>query len=302
MSGIAKVAHDRGIRVTGSDLKESRYTRTLLEAGVEVHVGHDAMNLGDPQVVVVSSAIPESNPELAAARERGLDVWPRAKMLAHLAEDRQTVAVAGTHGKTTTSAMIATMLAEMGEDPTFLVGGEVAAFGTNARCGEGPHYVVEADESDGSFMFLDPRVALITNIEADHLDHYGSLARMEETFSAFMDKVPDDGVLVVCADDLELLADAEGRGARLLTYGEAETADVRFEIDRAHGLGEQLHGLDPGWHLRGIGGRTRQAHGEQLGCCRRRGAGVGLGRRESCCCSTLVRRGAEALRPCGHGV
>jgi UDP-N-acetylmuramate--alanine ligase len=237
MSGIAKVAHERGIRVTGSDLKESRYTRMLLDAGVEVHVGHDAINLGDPQVVVVSSAIPETNPELVAARERGLDIWPRAKMLAHLAGDRLTVAVAGTHGKTTTSAMIATMLGAMGEDPTFLVGGEVAAFGTNAGCGEGPHYVVEADESDGSFMFLDPSVALVTNIEADHLDHYGSVARMEETFSEFMSKVPDDGMLVVCADDAELLTEAEAGDARLLTYGETDDADVRFAVTGRSGIG-----------------------------------------------------------------
>jgi UDP-N-acetylmuramate--alanine ligase len=230
MSGIAKVAHDRGIRVTGSDLKESRYTRMLLDVGVEVHIGHDSMNLGDPQVVVVSSAIPESNPELAAARERGLDIWPRAKMLAHLAEDRLTVAVAGTHGKTTTSAMIATMLSTMGEDPTFLVGGEVSSFGTNAGCGDGSYYVVEADESDGSFMYLDPAVALVTNIEADHLDHYGSVARMEETFAAFMGKVPADGMLVVCADDPVLLAEAEGMEAKLLTYGECHEADVRFEV------------------------------------------------------------------------
>ena len=158
MSGIAKVAHDRGIRVTGSDLKESRYTRTLLEAGVEVHIGHEAdQSRATRRSSSSHRPFLRRNPELAAARERGLDIWPRAKMLAHLAGDRQTVAVAGTHGKTTTSAMIATMLAEMGEDPTFLVGGEVAAFGTNAGCGEGPHYVVEADESDGSFMFLDPR-------------------------------------------------------------------------------------------------------------------------------------------------
>lgn len=237
MSGIAKVAHDRGIRVTGSDLKESRYTRMLLDAGIEVHVGHDAMNLGDPEVVVVSTAIPESNPELAAAKQRGLEIWPRAKMLAHLAGDLSTVAVAGTHGKTTTSAMIATMLGEMGEAPTFLVGGEVSAYGTNAACGEGAHYVVEADESDGSFMFLDPQVALVTNIEADHLDHYGSVARMEETFHEFMEKVPADGTLIVCADDASLLAAVADHSARILTYGESDVADVRFEIVGREGLG-----------------------------------------------------------------
>jgi len=238
MSGIAKVAHDRGIVVTGSDLKESRYTRMLLDAGIEVHVGHDAMNLGDPELVVVSSAIPDTNPELVAARERGIDVWPRAKMLAHLAGDRETIAVAGTHGKTTTSAMISTMLDAMGESPTFLVGGEVAAFGTNASCGDGPHYVVEADESDGSFMFLDPDVALVTNIEADHLDHYGSVAHMEESFRAFMGKVPPEGTLVVCADDRALLAEAADAHSSVLSYGESDDADIRFKITgRRAGLG-----------------------------------------------------------------
>lgn len=237
MSGIAKVAHDRGIRVSGSDLKESRYTKMLLDAGVEVHIGHDAMNLGNPEVVVVSTAIPDYNPELAAAKQRELEIWPRAKMLAHLAGDLSTVAVAGTHGKTTTSAMIATMLGQMGEDPTFLVGGEVSAFGTNAACGEGAHYVVEADESDGSFMFLDPRVALLTNIEADHLDHYGSVARMWETFHEFMEKVPAEGTLIVCADDAPLLAASAGHSATVLSYGESEDADVRFEITGRDGLG-----------------------------------------------------------------
>jgi UDP-N-acetylmuramate--alanine ligase len=179
MSGIALVLHERGVPVTGSDLKESRYSRTLSRAGVPVTIGHDEAALGAPEVVVVSSAIPERNPELRAARARGLDVWPRAKMLAHLAEDRQTIAVAGTHGKTSTSSMIATMLERMGLDPTFLIGGEVDGFSTNARNGGGEHYVVEADESDGSFVHLEPFVSLVTNIEADHLDHYESLEEID---------------------------------------------------------------------------------------------------------------------------
>ena len=156
MSGIALVLAERGVRVTGSDLKQSRYSRALESAGVPVAIGHAAENLGDPQVVVVSSAIPETNPELAEARGRGIEVWPRAKMLAHLAGERHTIAVAGTHGKTSTSSMIATMLSGMGLEPTFLIGGEVDGFGTNAMNGSGEHYVVEADESDGSFLYLSP--------------------------------------------------------------------------------------------------------------------------------------------------
>lgn len=227
MSGIAKVLHDRGMMVTGSDLKESRYSRALREAGIPVAIGHDAANLGDPEVVVVSSAIPETNPELSEARRRGIAVWPRAKMLARLAGDRHTVAVAGTHGKTTTSSMIATLLSGMGLDPTYLIGGEVCAYGTNAACGAGEYYVVEADESDGSFLYLDPYVSVITNVEADHLDHYGTLAAVEETFARFAERTERDGTVVVCADDERAIEIGRRSGARLVTYGVAPDADVR---------------------------------------------------------------------------
>lgn len=237
MSGIALVMAERGERVSGSDLKESRYTRSVEESGGEVHIGHVADNLGDPGVVVVSSAIRENNPELVAARERGLEIWPRAKMLAALAEDRTTIAVAGTHGKTSTSAMIATMLGGMGLDPTFVVGGEVSAHHTNARAGSGPHYVVEADESDGSFVHLDPHVAVVTNVEADHLDHYGSLEAVERTFVEFMDRVPASGSLVLCADDARLLELAAGCRAHHVTYGLSKDADVRCTITGRSGLG-----------------------------------------------------------------
>ena len=147
MSGIALVLAARGIEVTGSDLKESRYSRALERAGVKITIGHAAENLGNPDVVVISSAISESNPELAEARRRGLEVWPRARMLAHLAGERKTIAVAGTHGKTTTSSMVATMLSRLALDPSFLIGGEVDGFDTNALNGSGEYYVVEADES-----------------------------------------------------------------------------------------------------------------------------------------------------------
>jgi len=240
MSGIALVMRERGLQVTGSDLKASRYTRTLEEAGVQVHIGHAEENIADPDVVVVSSAIRESNPELAAARARGMDIWPRAKMLAALAHERETVAVAGTHGKTSTSAMVATMLAGMGLDPTFVVGGEVSTYKTNARNGSGPHYVVEADESDGSFVYLSPQVAIVTNIEADHLDHYGSLEAVENTFVEFMCSVPAEGVLVLCADDARLLELAAACPARHVTYGFDAGAMVRCAIDAKAGLGSRF--------------------------------------------------------------
>ena len=149
MSGLARVLHERGIAVTGSDMRQSRYSAALEAVGVPVSIGHDAANVGDPQVVVASTAIPDSNPELREALHRGIPVWPRARMLAELAGDRQTVAVAGTHGKTSTSSMMAAALISAGQDPTFLIGGELPDMGGNARCGHGPHYVVEADESDG---------------------------------------------------------------------------------------------------------------------------------------------------------
>lgn len=237
MSGIALVLAKRGLPVTGSDLKESRYSRALAAAGVPVAIGHAAENLGDPEVVVVSSAIPDTNPELAAARARGIEVWPRAKMLAHLAGERTTIAVAGTHGKTTTSSMIATMLARLELDPTFLIGGEVDGFNSNATNGSGVHYVVEADESDGSFLYLDPFVAVITNIEADHLDHYGTLARLQETFCEFMRRVPEEGALVVCGDQPCLVDLARSTGRRVVTYGTGDGCDVRATIQGREGIG-----------------------------------------------------------------
>jgi len=228
MSGIARVLHARGVAVTGSDMRQSRYALALAESGMPISIGHDAANLGDPEIVVVSTAIPESNPELAEARRRGLTVWPRARMLAELAGDQLTVAVAGTHGKTSTSSMAAAAFMAAGEDPTFLIGGELSDIGSNARCGSGRHFVVEADESDGSFLLLDPYCAIVTNVEADHLDHYGSLEEIVETFREFLGKLPEDGVAVLCADDAVLTSLAEGVRARVVTYGRSASADVRL--------------------------------------------------------------------------
>ena len=241
VSGLARVLHDRGYVVTGSDLKASRYASALEDSGVRVFVGHAASNLGDPQVVVVSSAIPETNPELVAARERGIPVWPRAKMLAHLAGSDVALTVAGTHGKTSTSSMLAMALDSIGLDPTFLIGGELNDLGANARCGTGGYFVVEADESDGSFLFMSPHVSLITNMEADHLDHYGSFDAIVETFREFIGKTDSDGAVVACADDPGLVSLARASSsARVITYGLARDADVKCEHLERQGRGHRF--------------------------------------------------------------
>lgn len=221
MSGIALLLHERGCVVTGSDLKVSSYVRKLEDAGIEVHVGHEAATIDAirPDVVVISSAIPETNPEVIRARELGIPVWPRAKMLTVLSAGATTVAVAGTHGKTTTSSMVATMLDHLGWDPSFLIGGMVEEYGTNGRNGNGGYFVCEADESDGSFLFLEPSVVIVTNIEEDHLDHYGTLANIEATFCKFMDLVGDAGTIVIFGDVAHYVELARSTGRRVLTYG-----------------------------------------------------------------------------------
>lgn len=237
MSGIAKVLHDRGVAVTGSDLKESRYSSALRDSGIPVTIGHAAENLGSPEVVVVSSAISASNPEVIAARERGIPIWQRARMLARSAEGLLTVAVAGTHGKTTTSSMLATALAGAGADPTFLIGGELNDMGANARCGAGEHCVVEADESDGSFLHLSPHLALVTNVEEDHLDHYSGFDEIERAFGDFVARTDMGGIVVLCADDPAAAALARCASARVVTYGKSPSADVRCTDVRRAGMG-----------------------------------------------------------------
>ncbi|MEA5021081.1 MAG: UDP-N-acetylmuramate--L-alanine ligase [Gordonibacter sp.] len=241
MSGIARVAFDQGICVSGSDLKESRYTKQLKAAGIEVHIGHDPANIpAGVDIVVVSTAILDNNPELIAAHDRGLTIWHRAQMLAHLGSDLCTLAVAGTHGKTTTSSMLASVMDAIGEDPTFLIGGIVRAYGTNAHSGAGCHYVVEADESDKSFTYLSPHAVLVTNIEADHLDHYRDLDEIYEKFSAFISSVPAEGVVVACAEDHALIELARATGRTLLMYGFGEDCDIRILAWEPHGVGSEF--------------------------------------------------------------
>lgn len=238
MSGIALVLHERGCRVTGSDLKSSYFVRALEDAGIEVHIGHEAATIDAvaPDVVVISTAIPETNPELIRARELGVPIWRRAKMLSYLSHDTVTVAVAGTHGKTTTSSMIASMLDTMGLDPTFLIGGVVEGYGTNGRNGSGGYFVCEADESDGSFLFLNPDIAVVTNIEKDHLDYYGTLENIEQAFCTFMDLVGDAGTIVVDGDSKRLVELARSTGRRVITYGFDRECDYRCTPGAIHGI------------------------------------------------------------------
>lgn len=241
MSGIARVAHDQGMEVTGSDLKESRYTKQLRDAGVTVSIGQDAANIPEGDVlVVVSTAILENNPELIEARRRGLEICHRAQMLAHLGRNLDTLAVAGTHGKTTTSSMLASTLDAMGCDPTFLIGGIVRAYGTNAHSGTGAYYVVEADESDKSFTYLSPAAAIVTNIEADHLDHYEGLDEIYDQFRMFLSGVREGGPIVVCGDDEKLVEVARSTGRAVTTYGFSEGCDARILVWEASGVGTRF--------------------------------------------------------------
>ncbi|MEG0324199.1 MAG: UDP-N-acetylmuramate--L-alanine ligase, partial [Raoultibacter sp.] len=243
MSGIARVAHDQGMKVSGSDLKESRYTKQLKEAGIEVFIGHAADNIpaSAPDVVVVSTAILDNNPELIAARERELAIWHRAKMLAALGVGKKTLAVAGTHGKTTTSSMLASTLDTMEEQPSFLIGGIVRSYGTNAHSGKGDYYVVEADESDKSFTYLDPLAVLVTNIEADHLDHYSGLEEIYGKFAEFIASVPPEGVCIACGEDAKLVEIAKAScPSSVYTYGLSEDCDIRVTDYVTHGIGSDF--------------------------------------------------------------
>ena len=247
MSGIARVAHDQGMRVTGSDMKESRYTKQLKEAGVQVYIGqHSPDNIPGayggpaPDVVVVTTAVLDNNPELIAARDRGLTIWHRAQMLARLGEGLDTVAIAGTHGKTTTSSMVASALDRMGLDPTFLIGGIVRSYGSNAHSGTSRYYVVEADESDKSFRYLSPAAVLVTNIEADHLDHYRDLDEICEKFAAFIASAAEGSPIIICGEEESLVAVAKSTGRPFLTYGFGDEHDIQIVDYRPHGVGSDF--------------------------------------------------------------
>jgi UDP-N-acetylmuramate--alanine ligase len=219
MSGIAEVLARRGHSVTGSDLKESPYTRRLREEGITVYIGHAPDQVGDADRVVISTAIPTTNPELLQARRRSIPVIPRAAALAWILQGSRSVAVAGTHGKTTTTSMTAHVLEALGESPTALIGGELNDIGSNVAFGRSDLVVAEADESDRSFLYLRPQAAVVTNIEFDHPDFYSSLDDVVETFSQFVRSLPEDGHLVICADDPRCSLVAAEAPCPVTTYG-----------------------------------------------------------------------------------
>src|SRR3569623_1608029 len=220
MSGIAEVMHNLGYKVQGSDVAEGYVVQGLRDKGIVVHIGHDADNLGDSAVVVVSTAIKRDNPEVDAALERRIPVVRRAEMLAELMRLNSTVAGAGTHGKTTTTSMVAALLDAGGIDPTVINGGIINSYGSNARLGDSEWMVVEADESDGSFLRLDGTIAVVTNIDPEHLDHYGSFDSIKDAFVQFIENVPFYGAAVLCIDHpvvQELIGKVRDR--RVLTFG-----------------------------------------------------------------------------------
>jgi UDP-N-acetylmuramate--alanine ligase len=223
MSGIAELLANLGYEVSGSDARTSEVTNRLVSLGVRVQSGHDAAHIGDADVVVVSSAVHDDNPEVVEARRRGIPVIPRAEMLAELMRLRYGIAVAGAHGKTTTTSMIALVLERAGLDPTAVIGGRLSAFGSNARLGRGDYMVVEADESDRSFLKLSPAIALITNIDREHMESYGSWDALQQAFADFANKVPFYGAVVACADDAPIQALLPRFTRRVITYGGEES-------------------------------------------------------------------------------
>ncbi len=253
MSGIAEVMNNLGYSVQGSDLAESASVERLRKRGIQVFVGHDAENLGDAAVVVTSTAVQRTNPEVAAALDRRIPVVRRAEMLAELMRLKKTVAVAGTHGKTTTTSMVAALLDAGGVDPTVINGGIIESYGSNARLGDSEWMVVEADESDGSFLRLDGTIAVVTNIDPEHLDHYGSFDRVKDAFVEFIENVPFYGLAVLCIDHPEVQAViGKVRDRRVLTYGLSTQADLRAENIRSHEGGNLFNAV-----LRGRDGRER---------------------------------------------
>jgi UDP-N-acetylmuramate--alanine ligase len=240
MSAIARIMLARGVPVSGSDARPSAMLTALAGLGADVHVGHDASNLGGADTLVVSTAIRPDNPELAEARRRGLRVLHRAAALASVMAGKRGVAVAGTHGKTTTTAMLTTILLTAGADPGYAIGGQLAETGLGSAWGSGDTFVAEADESDRSFLLLSPDAAIITNIEADHLDNYTGLAEIESTFAAFTALLPAGGLLVLCADHpgtRALAAAVAGQPLHVVSYGEAPDADYLITDVQPQGMG-----------------------------------------------------------------
>ncbi|NNM61181.1 MAG: UDP-N-acetylmuramate--L-alanine ligase [Steroidobacteraceae bacterium] len=247
MGGIAEVLLNLGYEIQGSDARENAVTRRLARLGVRVFIGHAAEHLGAADVVVVSSAVNQANPEVAAALGRRIPVVPRAEMLGELMRFRYSIAIAGTHGKTTTTSLIASLLAEGGLDPTFVIGGRLKSADSNARLGAGRYLVAEADESDASFMHLQPMIAVVTNIDNDHLGtHEGDFGRLKQSFVDFLHNLPFYGLAVLCIEDAEVRAIRDAVGRSCITYGFEQAADVRAVEVRREGLQSRFEALREG--------------------------------------------------------
>ena len=240
MSGIAEVLANLGYTVSGSDLAESATTRRLAAQGVQVCIGHAAANIAEADAIVTSTAVKADNPEVLAARERQIPVVPRAQMLAELMRLKQGIAIAGTHGKTTTTSLVTSILAEGGLDPTFVIGGRLNAAGANARLGQGDFLVAEADESDASFLYLSPVISVVTNIDADHMETYGhDFERLKGAFVDFLNRLPFYGVAVLCGDDANVRSILPRVPKQIVTYGVGEGVNFRAEAIRA--VDGQMH-------------------------------------------------------------
>ena len=239
MSAIAEVLHNNGVKVRGSDLKDGVNTRRLASKGIPVAIGHRPENIEGARLVVLSSAVKPGNPELIAAKAAGLSVWSRADMLASLMQNYRTVSVTGTHGKTTTTSMVAWIFETAGLDPTVITGGIINDWGTNARIGDGDWFIVEADESDETFVKLPTRIGVVTNIDPEHLDYYGSVEAMHSAYRRFIEGVQPGGIVIAGIDHAIVRDFAEKarlpQGARLLRYGVAADADVRLAAVRSNG-------------------------------------------------------------------
>ncbi len=250
MSGIAEVLLNLGYRVSGSDIRESDTTERLRKLGGDISIGHRAENITAPHVVVTSSAVTRDNVEVIAAREKQIPVIPRAEMLAELMRLKYGVAIAGAHGKTTTTSMVATVLAAGGIDPTVVIGGKLNSLGTNAKLGQGDFLVAEADESDGSFLKLSPTIAVVTTIDAEHLDYYSDIDEIKDAFLAFINKVPFYGVSVLCLDQPHIQALIPKVEKRYQTYGTSLQADYQAREISLRPLGSRFkvihHGQDLG--------------------------------------------------------
>ncbi len=265
MSGIAEVLLNLGYKVSGSDLRESDTTQRLRQLGGDIRIGHRAGNITSPHVVVISSAVKKDNVEVVAAREKQVPVIPRAEMLAELMRLKYGVAIAGAHGKTTTTSMVATVLAAGGIDPTVVIGGKLNSLGSNAKLGQGEFLVAEADESDGSFLKLSPTIAVVTNIDEEHLDYYKDINEIKAAFLAFINKVPFYGVAILCLDQKHIQSLIPKVEKRYLTYGMSTQADYQAKDVTLLPLGSKFrvmnHTGDLGWFELAVPGMHNVSNG-----------------------------------------